>query len=156
MIIIGTVFVLLDQFIKRIISSSFSFGETRSVIGDFFHLTYTRNEGAAWGIFSGQIILLIIIALLALVFIYLSFIKDKKLNNLEIIIYSVLIGGILGNLIDRIMLGYVVDYLSFNIFGYNFPVFNLADMGIVTSAFFILFFTIKEEIECRKSKSKKT
>ena len=98
---------------------------------------------------------MILIGLAALIFIYFSFIHKKNLNKLEIVTYSLLVGGIIGNLIDRIVLGYVVDYLSFNIFGYMFPVFNLADIGIVISVFLIIIMSIQEEIECKKLKSKK-
>jgi len=155
MIIISALFVLFDQLIKRIISISFSFGEEREIIGDFFRLTYTRNDGAAFGILGGHTLLLILVGVFAIGFIYFSFIKGKVLTKFEIVVFSILFGGILGNLIDRALLGYVIDYLSFNIFGYHFPTFNLADIGIVLSTMFILFLTVKEELECRKLKSKK-
>lgn len=59
------------------------------------------------------------------------------------IIYGILLGGIIGNLIDRIIYGYVIDYLNFNIFGYNFPVFNFADICIVISIFIIIIEILK-------------
>ena len=63
-----------------------------------------------------------------------SIIKNNvKLKNIDKIIYGVLLGGIIGNLIDRVLYGYVIDYLSFNIFGYSFPIFNFADICIVLS-----------------------
>lgn len=81
--------------------------------------------------------------MISLMAIYLYFIKDKKLKKIEVITYSILIGGIIGNLIDRIVYGYVIDYLSFNIFGYHFPVFNLADICIVVSVFLMIMIEIK-------------
>ena len=78
------------------------------------------------------------IAIIALFIIYKFFIKDTILTKMNIFTYSMLIGGILGNLIDRIIRGYVIDYLDFNIIGYNFPIFNLADIAIVISAFLLI------------------
>ena len=75
----------------------------------------------------------------------MSFIKDKKLSKLDIVLLSMLIAGIMGNLIDRVIYGYVIDYLDFYIFGYNFPVFNLADTLIVLSAIALFIKSLKEE-----------
>ena len=77
------------------------------------------------------------ISVLALVTIYYYLIKDKDLNKIDIVSYSMLIGGIIGNLIDRIVHGYVIDYLDFKIFNYNFPIFNIADTLIVISIIII-------------------
>lgn len=153
--IFSTVFIVIDQLIKIIISNTISLNDSIEVIKDFFEIANVHNFGAAWSMFNGNVIMLIIIGLAALIFIYFSFLHNKKLKKVEEITYSLLIGGIVGNLIDRIVLGYVVDYLSFNIFGYMFPVFNLADIGIVISVFIIIIMSIQEEIECKKLKSKK-
>ena len=72
-------------------------------------------------------------------------IKGKDLNKYEEIIYGVLIGGIIGNLIDRVVHGSVIDYLDFNLFGYNFPVFNFADICIVISIILIIISICKGE-----------
>ena len=154
MAIISIVFLIVDQLLKRIIAGAISLHDKIEIIPDFFYLTYLRNDGAAWGILSGNVLLLIVIAFAALIFIYVSFIKDKQLTNIEVIVYGILFGGIFGNLIDRIVLGYVIDYLGFYIFGYAFPVFNLADIGIVISIGIIIFWTIREDIACKKLKLK--
>ena len=146
------IFIILDQIIKILISNSLELNGSISIIPNFFEVTRVHNYGAAWSMFSGNVLMLIIIGLIALIFIYMAFVHKKDLNKLEVVTYSLLIGGIIGNLIDRVVLGYVVDYLSFNIFGYMFPVFNLADMGIVISVALIILLSIQEEIKCKKSK----
>lgn len=86
---------------------------------------------------------LILITLVIIFGLYFFFIKKEKLNLPEKIIYGLLYGGIIGNLLDRIFRGYVIDYLDFLIFGYNYPVFNLADILIVISMLSLIFFIIK-------------
>ena len=143
LLIIAVSFLIADQLIKYAVTSIFSFGESLNIISDFFSITLLKNTGAAFSILSSNTIFLIIISLLALILIYVFFIKDKKLNKLDTWLYGMLIGGILGNLIDRIIHGYVIDYLDFDIF--NFPVFNFADMLIVISIILIIVSIIKGE-----------
>lgn len=140
---ISTIIIILDQLIKYLISNKIELNESIEIINHFFSITYVQNIGAAWNILSGNRWLLIMIGMISLIAIYLYFIKDKKLKKIEVITYSILIGGIIGNLIDRIVYGYVIDYLSFNIFGYHFPVFNLADICIVVSVFLMIMIEIK-------------
>ena len=92
---------------------------------------------------SGHRWLLIIISIVLLVVLYFMLIRGKKLNKYEEITYGLLIGGIFGNLIDRIIYGYVIEYLDFNIFGYNFPIFNLADSLIVISIIMLIIDVIR-------------
>ena len=139
----STIIIILDQLIKYLISTNLQLNHSIELINNFFALTYTQNIGAAWNILSGNRWLLIIIGIISLVGIYFYFIKDQKLKKIEIITCSILIGGIIGNLIDRIIYGYVIDYLNFNIFGYHFPVFNLADICIVVSVFLMIIIELK-------------
>lgn len=150
--IISITCVIVDQIIKYIVCNCLKLNESISIIKRFFSLTYVRNDGAAWSIFSGNRLFLILIALATIVLIYLFFIKDKKVNKMENITYGLLLGGIIGNLIDRISVGSVVDYLDFKIIGYNFPVFNFADMCIVVSVFLIIFEVFRGEINEIRSK----
>lgn len=145
LIIIAMILTGVDQIIKMIISNTLVLNESIKVIKEFFYITNVHNYGAAWSILSNQVWLLIIIAVIALIVIYMSFIKDKKLSKLDIVLLSMLIAGIMGNLIDRVIYGYVIDYLDFYIFGYNFPVFNLADTLIVLSAIALFIKSLKEE-----------
>lgn len=136
--------VLIDQIIKIIVSFNMELNSSIMIIKNFFNITYVQNTGAAFSILSGNRILLILVALLALNIIYLMFIRNKDLKNKEKIVYGLLIGGIIGNLVDRIVYGYVIDYLDFNFFGYNYPIFNFADILITISVILILLFTVKE------------
>ena len=137
--------VFFDQILKIVIRNFIPIGHSIQIIPSFFNLTYVENQGAAWSLFSGNRIFLIFVAVISLIFIYYFFIREKKLNKLELISYSTLIGGLLGNLIDRIILGAVIDYLDFTIFNYPFPIFNFADICIVISVFLILIINWKEE-----------
>lgn len=137
--------IVIDQVIKFLIVNNIRLNSSVNMINNFFEITNVKNTGAAWSILSNNVLLLIIIAIFALVVIYHIFIKDKKLLKYQAYAYATLYAGIIGNLIDRVFLGYVIDYLSFNIFGYNFPVFNMADMYIVLSMIVIIFYIYKED-----------
>ena len=143
--IISLICILIDQIIKIIVSTNIKFTSSINIISNFFRITYLKNYGAAWSILTGDKIFLILVSFIALILIYYFFLKNKKLNNIEEVLYGLLIGGVIGNLIDRIRLGYVIDYLDFNILNYNYPVFNLADSLIVISIIFLLVLNIKDD-----------
>lgn len=146
--------VLLDQIIKNALIFFMSFGKSITVIKGFFNITLIGNTGAAFSILSSNTLLLIIISLVVLNVLYFCFIKGKKLNDFEQLSFGLLIGGILGNLIDRVLRMQVIDYLDFNFFGFNFPVFNLADIAIVISMILIAIQVIKGDKNGVSSKSK--
>jgi len=143
--LISIICILIDQISKLIITSNFKLNESIGLIADFFSLTYVRNEGAAWSIFSGNRLFLILIGIVAITLICSFLIKNKTLKKIEVFSYGLLLGGIAGNLIDRIIFGYVIDFLDFLILGYNFPVFNLADTFIVVSVFLIIVDIVRGE-----------
>lgn len=124
---------IIDQIVKLFISFNIDVNSSICVIKNFFYISHVHNFGAAFSILYGGRVFLIFISIVALVCLYKFLLKNKVFKNLEIISYSMLIGGILGNLFDRIFYGYVIDYLDFYIFDYNYPVFNIADMCIVIS-----------------------
>src|SRR5574344_1550754 len=136
----STVFfvIIIDQIIKFTIVSNFNLYGSMEIIKNFFSLTYIKNTGAAWGLFQDNQILFAILGLLASIFIYLILVNGSKLNNLEEVSYGLLIGGIIGNAIDRVLRAGVIDYLDFNIFGYKFPIFNLADICIIVGLLLII------------------
>ena len=140
---VSVICFVIDQILKILIVNSFSVHEGLTVIPKFFSFMYVRNTGAAWSIFEGKSLFLALASIIALLVIYFLFIKEKELSRIEEILYGILIGGILGNLWDRIFRGYVIDYLSFIIFDYPFPIFNFADICIVLSVFGILILTFR-------------
>ena len=146
--------ILFDQLIKNGLLFFMSFGQSITVIPNFFSITLIGNTGAAFSILSSNTLLLIVISVVVLNLIYFFLIKGKKLNDFEQISYGLLIGGIIGNLIDRALHMQVIDYLDFTFFGYNFPVFNLADIAIVISMVFIGIQVIKGDKNEVSSKSK--
>lgn len=144
MIILTTIFIFIDQLSKGLINVYMNLNDSITLINNFFNLTYVHNYGAAFSMFEGARILFIIITIVALNIIYLFFIKDKELKKYEIIIYSMLLGGIIGNLIDRVMYGYVIDFLDFIIFDYDFAIFNIADSFIVISVILLILKEVKD------------
>ena len=141
-IIIGIICLVIDQLLKLLVLNNLILNISNEIIPSFFSLTYVQNEGAAFSILSGNRIFLILITLFALIFIYLFLIKKDLYKGINSTIYGVLYGGIVGNLIDRLLRGYVIDYLDFNIFGYNFPIFNFADICIVISIILVIILSI--------------
>lgn len=142
--IITIILIILDRAIKMLIAHLIPWGKSITIIDKFFYITAAKNYGAAWSILEGNRSFLVAVGLISLLAIYWIFIKDKKLNNIEIITYSFLVAGIIGNLIDRIFLGYIIDYLEFILNGYYFPIFNLADSLIVISVGLISIALLKE------------
>lgn len=122
----------VDQIIKQVVRDSFSLHQSIPVIPGFFDLTYVRNTGAAWGMFGGQNALLISLSLLmlaAMVFFRRSFLSDTLVHRLAL---GCMVGGIVGNLLDRMRMGYVTDFLDFYIGPHHWPAFNVADTAICT------------------------
>jgi len=134
MYIVSLLVILVDR-IAKIFVEKFLDGKIVDVIKNFFYLTCVKNEGAAFSILENKVLLLSLLGILALVFL-IYFVTKYNKNNIG---YFFLIGGIIGNLIDRIFLGYVIDFIGFNIFSYSFPIFNIADIFIVLGALFVIF-----------------
>ena len=149
MILIIILFLFIDQLIKLLVVSNMYVRQSITIISDFFKITYVTNDGAAFNLFSGNIIFLIIIAILVVFYIIKNI---KTLEKKEKYIYSILIAGILGNLIDRIFRGFVIDYIDFRIFGYDMAIFNFADICIVCSCILLV---LMEVFKWKKSLSKK-
>jgi signal peptidase II len=121
--------VLLDQLTKTWISSEMSRGESRSVIGDFFRLTYVHNDGAAFGLDLGGRWAFVAVTLAVTTFIVVSYSRTEK-SPLARMALALILGGALGNLIDRLRLGEVIDFLQFGVGGLYWPIFNVADIGV--------------------------
>lgn len=136
--------ILLDQITKYYVAHNFIQGARQKVIDGFFYLTYVRNTGAGFSILQGQRWVFIILTFIALpLFIYL-YVKSDPGHKMERFAYLLLISGTIGNFIDRVLYGSVVDFLDFIIFGYDFPVFNVADIFITVGVGLYLLLTLLE------------
>lgn len=144
-IILSIVLLVIDQVSKILAVKLIDINSSIEVIKSFFYLTYTHNTGAAFSILTGQRLLLILVAIVILVVIFNYLRKNEVEGKIDTLAFSLIIGGSLGNLLDRIVRGYVIDFLDFKIFGYNFPVFNLADTFIVIGVFLLLITIIRKE-----------
>ena len=137
-IILSIIFLVIDQISKILIIKLLEPNEVITIIKNFFYIIYTNNTGPAFSILLGKRIFLIVVAIL-IIGILLYYIKKNKVDGkLNIIAFSLIIGGSLGNLIDRIVRGYVVDFISIKLGSYNFPIFNIADTLIVVGVFLLL------------------
>ncbi len=143
-LILSTLLMFIDQLIKYFVIHNLELYKSIKLIPNFFYITFVKNDGAAFSILSGNRWLLIAIGIIALMFMIKLIIMDKKITKLDVVSYSLVIGGILGNLVDRVLYGSVIDYLDFYLFGYNAPVFNFADSCIVIGAIIIICVLIKE------------
>lgn len=129
-LLLSVAIILLDQATKQWVTMRFYLGESLPVISGCFSLTYVRNTGAAWGMLgglNGLLVSLSVIVLLVLVFFRRSFLTDSLIHRLSL---ALMIGGIVGNLLDRVRLQYVVDFLDFYWLTHHFPAFNVADSAI--------------------------
>ena len=133
-------FLTIDLVSKLVVSNLMIVHDSIMVIKDFFYISYFRNTGGAWSIFSNQTWLLVFASLIIICFLVFYIYKNKPKNKLEIFGYSLILGGAFGNFLDRIIYGYVIDFLDFNIFGYNFPIFNLADTFIVLGVVLLIVY----------------
>ena len=135
--------ITLDQVSKLIAINNLVENESVTVINDFFYWTLCYNKGGAWSIFSNATWALVLVSIIALGLVIFTIVKSK--NKMYDIAASVFIGGLVGNLIDRLFNSKVTDFIDFVIFGYDFPVFNIADICICISAVFIMISILKEE-----------
>lgn len=148
-IFIASVLAAADQFIKHIVINNLKHFKSVSIIDNFLRFTYVENRGAAFGILQNSHGLFIIMTvILLIVFIYSLFIRKLK-SPLFMVASTLIIGGGLGNLIDRIYLGYVVDYIELSFFP---PVFNFADICVCIGAIVLIIYLFLEQNEISNSK----
>ena len=145
-IVLVIVLLGIDLLLKYLVSTYLT---TVNIIDNFFSLTYVLNDGAAFSLFASRTYLLILIALICLFFIIYE-LKNNLNDRVLSIGYSLVLAGLLGNFLDRLMDGYIIDYLSFKILGYNYPIFNFADILIVVG---IIVVIIKEILKERGKKN---
>ena len=136
---IAAILIVLDQVVKKIISTQVDLYEQISVIGNFFLITHILNPGAAFGILKGASVFFIIVTTIVLAGIIWFMERNKRTGSkLLLTALGLVLGGAIGNFIDRLLYGEVVDFLQFNFGSYTFPIFNIADSGIVIGVGLIL------------------
>ncbi len=147
--ILSAAIVILDQITKIWAINNLKNAGTITIIPNFFRLVYVENFGAAFGILQNKRWIFIVISVTVIIGIVFFLLRHyNKLNIIVKIALAMLLGGAIGNFIDRIRLGYVIDFLSFRLFNaYEFPVFNVADIFIVISTFAILILVMLNKHE---------
>jgi signal peptidase II len=157
--VIALIVFLLDQGSKWLIVNKMSLYESRPVIGEFFQITSHRNTGAAFSILEGQrwfFLSITVVVVTGIIWYLLKMIKDKR--KLLSWALSLLLGGAVGNFLDRALTGEVVDFLQFrfqfSLFGkaidYTFAIFNLADSAIVIGVSLIFLDAIRSWLQERR------
>ena len=137
--IVALLAILVDQLSKILVESKMELGQSVSVIGDFFRLTLIKNAGGAFGIFlgGGWLYLLASAVAVVLIFFYLRRLSEQQL--LPRLSLAMILGGALGNLIDRVRCGVVTDFLDFGVGDLRWPVFNMADAFVTVGVLLFLF-----------------
>ncbi|MBO0378792.1 signal peptidase II [Staphylococcus warneri] len=143
-LLVAFLIIVIDQVTKWIIASSMKIGDSYEVIPNFLNITSHRNNGAAWGILSGKMFFFYIITVIILIVLVLFFIKEAQYNLFMQLAISLLFAGALGNFIDRLLNGEVVDFIDTNIFGYDFPIFNVADSSLTIGVILVIIALLKD------------
>ena len=141
--LISLICLILDFVSKQIVVNNMVIHQSITVIDSFFSITYAKNTGIAFSFLEGRVSFVVVMTIIFLIFIF-KYISRSDLTKIESIFYGMVIGGAIGNLIDRIIYGYVIDFFDFNIFGYNYPIFNIADIMIVLGILGILVFDLRK------------
>ncbi len=133
--------IILDQVTKIYVDSILILGESRPVIEGIFHITYVRNTGISFGLLSDNTVLILIIQFLILLLLFYLKVQVFPDNFYVDLCFVFIFAGAIGNVIDRLIHGYVIDFFDFQIW----PVFNFADIYIVLGVLALILFIFKSE-----------
>lgn len=133
---IAIIVIIFDQFIKYLTITHLDLGQSAPGVSGVFDFFYLRNEGASLGMFSGRVNMFIIITIIAVGYLVYLIIKNRDHHILTRVAYGLTLGGAVGNFIDRVRLGYVVD--MFRLEFINFPIFNVADVGLTIGVILLI------------------
>lgn len=144
---IAALIVLLDQWTKWLVVKNMELGESIPVLEPYIALLSHRNRGAAWGMLEGQMWLFYIVTVAVVVGILYYFHKHAKEQTLLKISLMILLGGALGNFIDRLFRGEVVDFVDvlIPVINYDFPIFNVADAALTIGVIMMIIYILFEE-----------
>lgn len=147
---IAIMIIILDQWTKWLITEKMNVGESIQVIENFFYITSHRNKGAAWGILEGQMTFFYIVTLLVvagIIYYMHTHAKGKWLLGVSL---AFMLGGAIGNFIDRLFRKEVVDFINTYIFTYDFPIFNIADAALTVGVSLLIIQMFMEERETKE------
>lgn len=138
MVTIGAAILTIDQMTKLLVVENMEIGQSIPILGEFLQLTSHRNAGAAWGMFQGQMIFFYIVTVIVIALLMYIYKKEAKDNFLMQLSITLLLAGAIGNFIDRVLFQQVVDFVDVLIFGYDFPIFNVADSALTIGVILML------------------
>ncbi len=148
--LLALVVIGIDQFTKWLVVRNMTQGESITVIPDVFYITSHRNPGAAWGILPGQMWFFYVITIAVIVGIVYYMQKHAKGHSLFSTSLAFMLGGAIGNFIDRVTRQEVVDFLNTYIFTYDFPIFNIADASLTIGVILLLLHMFMDERKAKK------
>ena len=144
-IFLVSIIVFIVDIISKILVSNFMLeDQSIKIINNFLYFTYAKNTGIAFSFLEGNMLFIISMTLIIVVLL-IKYVYNKKLDVKEKISYGLVLGGAIGNLFDRIVYGYVIDFIDVYIFGYDYPIFNVADSCVVVGIILILLLSFKSE-----------
>lgn len=152
--LVAAVVFAIDYISKKLIEHNLELNEQVKVIGNFFYITFIHNRGAAFGILQEQrwFFLVITVAVVTAIVIYLSR-SHRNNRRLMLAALALILGGALGNFLERAIYGQVVDFLQFNFGSYTFPIFNLADSAIVVGVCLIILDSLLTPTQTQENKN---
>lgn len=145
MYFITCIVLLLDQIVKIIVNNCMTLYDEIKIIPNFFSIYYVKNTGAAFSILENNTTFLIFLTVIFILIIHKYIKNETNITKLSSISFGLILGGMFGNLIDRIIHAGVIDYLSFEFFSYGFPIFNIADIGITLGVSIMLIEMLLEK-----------
>jgi signal peptidase II len=149
--VVALIVILLDQFTKWVVVKTMDLGESIPIVGNFLFITSHRNRGAAWGILQNQMWFFYVITIIVIIALIIYIQKLNRHQLLFGIALGLMLGGAIGNFIDRVFRKEVVDFIDSWIFSYHYPIFNVADsslvVGVILVMVYMLFFERKQEKE---------
>lgn len=151
--IIALLVIAVDQLTKWLIVKTMELGESIEIIANFLYITSHRNKGAAFGILQGQMTFFYIITTIVVIFLVFYIQKEGMKNRFLGYSLALMLGGAIGNFIDRVFRGEVVDFIDMYFFTYDYPIFNVADSALVIGVIMIIIKMLKDE-RAAKGKNK--
>lgn len=151
-LLISVGIVIFDMVTKLMVTNNMTLGQTIPVIEDVFHITYIENTGASFGIFPGARWFFVVVTVLLIAGVLIYTIHEKENNKIYLLGVSFMIGGGIGNLIDRVLIGSVTDFFDFCLI--NFAIFNVADCFVVVGVILLAIYVIMAEMKEKKENGK--